>query len=153
RSGSDVWSIGSNGLELTIGFDSSRALVPTRLANPLTGRVWNVNSDADVSLVIAGERTVLSGAGSMTFVSASALAIDNGVRLDLVFEHRTQRLRITRSYACYTGSPTIETWLRLDATGSSPVETTGLVGYQFTLPAAPVRWLGGLRGDSAGTDE
>lgn len=150
--GSDVWSIGSTALELTLGLNSARTLVPQRLANPVTGREWDLASEPDVTITLGGERVSLGGAG-VTFSGASARTTDNGVRLDFTFEHTAQRARIVRSYACYPGSPTIETWTRVEATGSQSIETTSLVGWQLTMPFGHVRWLGGLRGDSANSDE
>src|SRR5262249_7954964 len=106
---------------------------------------------ADVRIRLGGDSVVLANNGPMAFVGATERTIDNGVRLDFVFEHRGRGARITRSYACYPGSPTVETWTRIEASGS--LETTGLVGWQDAMPLGAVRWLGGLRGDFAGTDE
>src|SRR5205814_10114913 len=64
------------------------------------------------------------------------------------FEHRAQRLQISRAYAVYAGSPTVETWTRVTTTGDG-VTLSDLVGWQMTMPLGRVRWLGGLRGDSA----
>ena len=40
QSGSDVWSIGSEQLELVVGFDAQRTLALQRLFNPATERAW-----------------------------------------------------------------------------------------------------------------
>ena len=81
-----------------------------------------------------------------------AEATDHGVTLTFTFEHRAQRLLFTRVYACYPGSPTIETWTRIASTGGDGTALTDLVAWQMTMPLGNVRWLGGLRGDSANSD-
>ena len=151
--GGDIWSIGSAGIELTLAFDSSRALVPTALTNRESGRSWNLGAEPDVSVTIAGQRVILANGGPTAFTGATARATDTGVRLDFAFEHRAQRLRITRSYAAYPGAPTIETWTRIEATTNQMVAVTGLTGWQLTIPHGTVRWIGGLRGDSADTHD
>lgn len=146
---STVWTIGSTNLELTIGLNGDRRLVPQRLLNPATGRVWGLAPEPDVTITAGTERLVLADTGPLTLINTRAETNDAGVQLDFVFEHRAERLRITRSYGAYPGSPTIETWTRLDNLGSSPVEVRDLTGWQLSMPLGRVRWLGGLRGETA----
>jgi alpha-galactosidase len=148
QSGSDVWSIGSEQFEVVIGFDASRTLALQRLLNPAAGRAWEITPGPDVTLTAGGERIALTSSGAVSFVSADAQATEHGVKLTFTFEHRAQRLLLTRVYACYPGSPTIETWTRV-VSGGEGAAVTDLVGWQMTMPAGHVRWLGGLRGDSA----
>ena len=90
-----------------------------------------------------------SRALSLTFTGAGGSATAAGVLLVFTFEHRNPRLRITRSYAAYPGSPTIETWTRLEAPDAAvPLALTNLIGWQLTMPAATMKWVGGLRGYS-----
>jgi alpha-galactosidase len=151
--GGDTWSIGSAGVELTLTFDSSRALVPSVLTSQETGRTWDLGGEPDVSVTIGAERIVLANSGPTSFAGATARATDTGVRLDFAFDLRAQRLRITRSYAAYAGTPTIDTWTRIEATTSQTFAVTGLIGWQLTIPQGPVRWIGGLRGDTADTHD
>ena len=45
-------------------------------------------------------------------------------------------------------------WARFDAaTTTGPVTLADLVGWRITMPAATVKWLGGLRGDAADTEQ
>jgi alpha-galactosidase len=127
--------------------------VPRSLVNQVTGRSWNIASEPDVSLTIAGERVLLANGGSTSFTGAIAQSGEAGVRLDFTFEHRAQRLKIVRSYAAYPGSPTIETWTRIESSSSQAVALAGLMGWQLAIPTGTVRWLGGLRGDSADTSD
>jgi alpha-galactosidase len=152
QNGSDVWSIGSGEFEAVIGFDASRTLVLQRLLNPAAGRAWEITPAADVTLTAGGERLALTSSGAVSFLSADAQATAHGVKLSFTFEHRAQRLLLTRVYTCYPGSPTIETWTRITSTGGEGTSVTDLVGWQMTMPVGHVRWLGGLRGDSAAGD-
>jgi alpha-galactosidase len=149
---SDVWSIGSANLELVIAFDPSRALALQRLFNPVTGRAWNITPGPDFSITAGGERIALTASGAVSFVNATAAATEHGVTLTFTFEHRAQRLVFARVYACYPGSPTIETWTRVSSTGGDGTLLTDLTAWNMTMPLGNVRWLGGLRGDSANSD-
>ncbi len=146
-SGRDVWSIGSRELELVVGFDPSGTLTLQRLWNPLTGRSLDITPDADVSVTAGGTRFLLSTRNNgLTLLGVDAEETDNGVRLVFTFEHRGLRLRISRAYACYPGSPTIETWTRISGSDAvTDVPLSGMIGWQVTMPAANVTWLGGLR--------
>ena len=152
QAGSDVWSIGSANLELVIGFDATRTLALQRLANPPAGRTWDIAQAPDFSLTAGGERISLTSSGAVSFISATAAKTDNGVTLTFMFEHRAQRLQIARIYACYPGSPTIETWTRVSSTGGDGAGLTDLMAWSMNMPLGNVRWLGGLRGDSANSD-
>ena len=152
QNGSDLWSIGGANLELVIGFDAARTLALQRLFNPLTGRSWAITPAPDFSLTAGGERITLTSSGAVSFVGAVAQATDYGVTLTLTFEHRAQRLTISRVYACYPGSPTIETWTRVTTTSGDVTNLNDLVAWNMTMPLGNVRWLGGLRGDFAGSD-
>jgi melibiase-like protein len=152
QGGSDLWSIGSTNLELAIGFDAAGTLVPRRLTNLATGRVWTLAPQPDVTLTIGGEPIVFTSGGALSFSSAAAADDGAGVVLTFVFDHRASRARITRSYAAYPGSPTVETWTRVESPGQ-PIDVTNLTGWQLAMTPALVRWLGGLRGDSADTEQ
>ena len=152
QDGSDLWSIGSATLELVVGFDASHTLALQRLSNPVSTRSWNITPAADFSITAGGERVTLTSSGAVSFVNASAQATEHGVTLTFTFEHRAQRLLFTRVYACYPGSPTIETWTRVSSTGGDGTALTDLVAWNMTMPLGNVRWLGGLRGDSASSD-
>ena len=151
QSGSDVWSIGSANLELVVGFDASRTLALQRMFNPVTGRAWNITPAPEFSITAGGERIALTSNGAVSLISATAAATEHGVTLTFTFEHRAQRLQFTRVYACYPGSPTIETWARVTSTGGD-TGLIDLVAWNMTMPLGNVRWLGGLRGDSANGD-
>ena len=152
QGGSDVWSIGSTTLELVVGFDSSRTLALQRLSNPVTGRAWNISPAPDFNITAGSERIALTSSGAVAFLGAAAAVTDHGVTLTFTFEHRAQRLLFARIYACYPGSPTIETWTRISSTGGDGTALSDLAAWNMTMPLGNVRWLGGLRGDSANSD-
>ena len=152
QSGSDVWSIGTATVELVVGFDASRALALQRLFNPATGRALDITGSPGYAITAGGERMTLTSSGAVTFVSAIPEVNQQGVTLTFTFEHRAQRLLFTRVFASYPGSPTIETWTRVTSTGGEGSALNDLVAWSFTMPLGNVRWLGGLRGDSADSD-
>jgi alpha-galactosidase len=145
---SDLWTIGSRGLELAVGFGADRVLSLQRLSDPVSGRTLNITPGADVSLTAGGSPVELTNGGPTSLVGVQTLADDRGVRLVFTFEHSQLHMRLVRTYACYPGSPTIETWTRFEPLVVAPVVITDLVGWQITMPLQTVRWLGGLRGDA-----
>ena len=153
RNGSNAWSIGSANLELVVGFDASRTLTLQQLFNPVTGQAWDITPGADVSLSAGGDRISLTSTGTVTLESAIAQSTEHGVTLTFTFESRAQRLRLSRVYACFPGSPTSEAWTRIVGTGGDGTSVSDLVLSQMTMPLGRVRWLAGLRGDSAGGDD
>jgi alpha-galactosidase len=152
QSGSDVWSIGSADLELVVGFDASRALAFQRLFNPGNGRALDIAPAPAFSITAAGERITLTSSGAVALISDTAESTEHGVTLTFTFEHRAQRLIFTRVFACYPGSPTIETWTRIVSSGGDGTALADLIAWSLTMPLGNVRWLGGLRGDSANSD-
>jgi len=150
QTGSEVWWIGSANLELVVGFDASRALALQRLSNPTAGRSWDITPGPDVSFTAGGEPITLAASGATTLISVETRVSEFGVVLTFNFESRAQRLLVSRVYACYAGSPTIEAWTRIASSGGEGTPLTDLVAWRMTMPLGHVRWLGGLRGDSAG---
>ena len=151
-SSSDVWSIGSANLELVIGFDASHTLALQRMFNPQTGRAWNIVPAPEFGITAGGERMAPTSSGAVSFVGATAAATAQGVTLTFTFEHRAQRLQFARVYACYPGSPTIETWTKVTSLSGEGTGLIDLAAWNMTMPNGNVRWVGGLRGDAAGTD-
>jgi alpha-galactosidase len=149
---SAVWAIGNGSIQLVVGFDASRNFVVQSLQNPTDGNTLDIDQAADTSVTIGGDRLLLNqSSDKMTLVSALPEETDNGVRLTFTFQHQTLHSLIKRAYAVYPGSPTIETWTRIEAQANSPpVDISNLIGWQLTMPVGPVRWIDGLRGDSAG---
>lgn len=141
------WAIGSRDLELIIGFNSEGRLSLKRLWHPGNGRVLLIRANAEPPLTLDDQEVPLQEAGDRaTFVRAAAEETDVGVRLSLTFEHRASHGLITRAYAAYPGSPTIEIWTSVDAPViDSTIRVSGMVGWWLTMPNGPVRWVTGLR--------
>jgi alpha-galactosidase len=148
--GSEAWSIGSAQLELVLGFDAAHTLTLQRLFNPATGREWPITAAPDVGFTAGTERFTPATTGAASLVSITPQATDFGVTLTFVFEYRAQRLLVSRVYACYGGSPTIETWTRMTTIGGESTTVSDLAAWQMTMKPAHVQWLNGLRGDAAG---
>ncbi|HMF98161.1 MAG TPA: alpha-galactosidase, partial [Vicinamibacterales bacterium] len=149
-SGSDTWSIGSAQVELVVGFDTTRTLTLQRLFNPANGRIWDVAPAAAGGFTAGTERIALTSSGATTLVSATTRTTQFGVELTFLFEHRGQRLQIARVFACYSGSPTIETWARITSTGGDGTAVSEFAALQLIMQSGHLQWLGGLRGDTAG---
>ena len=148
---SNVWAIGNSGVELVVGFNASGTLVVQQLWNPTTGHVLDIDQAADTSVTLAGDGQPLTlSSGQIVFTGGTTQATNVGVVLVLTFTHRTLHTIISREYACYPGSPTIETWTHLQAPSGAPaVQVSNLIGWQLTMPSATIKWVNGLRDDNA----
>src|SRR5256885_1662934 len=70
ESAADTWVIGSEDLELTVGFDASRTLTVQTLVNPTTGRKWDITPGPDTTVTLAGETLTLTASGTLALVSS-----------------------------------------------------------------------------------
>ena len=147
--GSEAWSIGSAQLELVLGFDAAHTLTLQRLFNPATGREWSITAAPDVGFTAGTTHFALTTTGVASLVSITPQATEFGVTLTFVFEYRAQRLRVSRVYACYSASPTIETWTRMTTIGGESTTVSELAALQISMKPAHLQWLSGLRGDAS----
>jgi alpha-galactosidase len=150
-SGAREWAVGSAGLEMIVAFNAQGTLELRRLWFPDTGRVTAIGADVEIPVTLAGEELTLEESGSkIAFLRAAAEDTGFGVRLNLTFEHRASHALITRSYAAYPGSPTIETWTQVEIpSGPSALAVTDLAAFRLTMPAGSVKWVNGMRGGTA----
>ena len=147
--GSEAWSIGSAQLELVVGFDAAHTLTLQRLFNPVTGREWSITAAPEVGFSAGTERVALTATGAASLVSITPQATEFGVTLTFVFEYRAPRLLVSRVYACDSGSPTIETWMRITSIGGDSATLSDLAVLQISMKPAHLQWLNGLRSDAA----
>jgi alpha-galactosidase len=147
-SSSDFWTIGAKGLQLVVGFDENHILTLQSLSDPTSGRSLNILPAPPVSFTAGGSHVVLTKSGDVTLSSATATSDAFGVYLGFTFEDSLRHLRIVRNYACYPGSPTVETWTHIESLIVQAMPITDIVAWQITLPVDTVYWLGGLRGDA-----
>lgn len=145
------WIVGSAGLELVMGFNPQGTLALQRLWYPGSGRITGVSADVEIALTLAGEEVTLQESGkAMSFLRANAEDTGHGVRLDLTFEHRASHALVTRSYAAYPGSPTIETWTQVEVpSGPLALAVTDFAGWRMTMPPGSLKWVNGMRGGNA----
>jgi len=147
--GTDAWSIGSAQLELDLGFDAAHTLTLQRLFNPATGSDWSIAAAPDVGFTAGAEHLALTTTGAASLVSVTPQATAFGVTLTFTFEYRAQHLVVSRVYACYDGSPTIETWTRITTIGGGSTTVSELAALQISMKPAHLQWLNGLRGDAS----
>jgi alpha-galactosidase len=152
-SATDGWTIGARSIAVTLGMDSNQALVVRRVLNPLTARILIDAAATDTTLTLNGRSTALAeGTTGLHFEGANAANWHGGVQLTFTYRHPLLQTDIVRHYACYPGSPTIETWTTVQtAAGAEPVVVSHLVGWQISVPVGTVRWINGLRGDAPDT--
>ena len=152
-SATNAWTIGAASIAVTLALDANQSLVVRRVANPLTGRILIDAAAVDTRLTLNGQSVELAeGATGLRFEGANAATWHGGVHLTFTYRHQALQTTIVRHYACYPGSPTVETWTTVQTTaGADPLVVSHLVGWQLSVPAGTVRWVNGLRGDAPDT--
>lgn len=148
-----TWTIGGADIALTLGLDAHQQLLLRRMTNPRSGRILIDTSSPDTELTLNGKSVVLAAdTNGFRFEGASAERWQGGVHLVFDYSQQALRTRVARHYACYPGSPTIETWTTVQvAAGGPPLVVSNLVGWQLSVPVGTVRWINGLRGDAPDT--
>jgi len=140
----NTWTLSSSMMAFTVGFEQGTLRAIERRSSRLTAPFTIAAAPATV--ISINGREVTLGANELETFRAVALA--DGVRLDLVFTLRSQPVRVTRSYAVYVRTPIVEAWTKFEAlSGTSTLQ--GLNAWQLTVPAGIVRTITGLMADDA----
>ena len=145
ENGLRVWVVGNDAVSFKLGLTSNGALNTLGLDRTGTGRQWKTGTAADFTF-LAGSRRLTPGQSSFTFREARASATDTTVRLELVFEDTTSKVRVTRNYACAAGSGAIEVWSVFETTSNAakvPISDIGV--WRLTVPVGAVNWVTGLQ--------
>jgi alpha-galactosidase len=148
-----VWTLSAGGASLALRLGKSADFALLQLLSP-SGQSWTTGAFPDTSLRING--TVLPfGSAASGFVFHAVAAVPDGprLRLDAVFDLLPTGLRVTRHYAIVAGSPTFESWTTFERIGSSSVRVAEINGVELKILAGRIRWLTGLLGDNADTEQ
>ena len=146
------WTIGSSEVALSLGFGANGVLTIDGISRAGGDAFWTTASMPDSSFLIQTRRL---SPGESGFVLRQSMvdSFGDGVRLRLVFEDTTTHLRVTRSYAAYPGSPSIEAWSTFEADGQLPGVALSDIGvWQVGIPATDVSWVTGLNSTPADGD-
>ena len=137
ENGQRVWIVGNNAVSFKLGLNSSGALNTLGLDRTGTGKQWKPGTAADFTF-LAGSRRLTPGQSTFTFREARASATEREVRLELVFEDATSKIRVTRHYACAAGSAAIEVWSVFEtASNAAKVSVSDIGVWRLTLPLMP----------------
>ena len=147
-----TWTIGNDDIRVIFRLTAEQDLVLDEIRNPKTALAFAAVMAADSTVTINGSTSSLGAAASgwaLDGVATSETA--TGVVLAFTFRSSTAPVVIVRSYACYPGSPTIEAWTTIRATGNSAVIVSNLNVWQLAMTASAVHYTTGLRQDAAGS--
>ncbi|MFO7694362.1 MAG: alpha-galactosidase [Vicinamibacterales bacterium] len=143
--GQRVWVVGSNAVSFRLGLNGSGALNTMGLDRTGSGKQWKPGTAADFTF-LAGTRRLTPGQATFTFREARASATATEVRLELVFEDTTSKLRVTRHYACAAGSGAIEVWSVFETLSNAAKVSISDIGvWRLALPVDAVNWVTGLQ--------
>ena len=144
ESGQRVWIVGNDAVSFKMGLNASGALNTMGLDRTGYDRQWKPGTAADFTFLV-GSKRLTPGQGTFAFREARASATDDTVRLELVFEDSSSKIRVTRNYACTAGSGAIEVWSVFETTGTTAKVTIGDIGvWRLTMPVGAVNWVTGL---------
>lgn len=148
--GGKSWTIGNAEVVFRVGHsEAAGGFGILGLDRPSTNQHWNPGPASDLAFT-AGGRRLVPGQGSLAFQSAQMAETAGGVQLALVFEDSTNRVRVTRYYACVDRAPGLETWSAFEAFGTADAVTLSDIGvWQVAVPATEVGWVTGLNAPAA----
>ena len=150
ESGQRAWTVGNDAVSFKVGLTGSGALNTLGLDRTGYDRQWKPGTAADFTFLAGGKR-LTPGQGTFAYREVRASATGDTVRLELVFEDSSSRLRVTRNYACSAGSGAIEVWSVFETAGTTAKVTIGDIGvWRLTMPVSAVNWVTGL---AAGEDQ
>ena len=145
ENGQRVWVVGNDAVSFKVGLNGNGALNTLGLDRTGSGRQWKPGTAADFTF-LAGSRRLTPGQSTFTFREARASATDTAVRLELVFEDTTSKVRVTRNYACGAGSGAIEVWSVFEtASNAAKVSISDIGVWRLTMPVDAVNWVTGLQ--------
>jgi alpha-galactosidase len=137
------WVIGNEFIRYGLELDG-QAVGVSQILDPESGFDWLRSNGPDSFVKVDGTR-VLIGSGATVFARAAVSQWWGGVRLDLTFRLQSAPIEITRTYACYPGSPVIEMWTTFQSLGSRPATLADLTDYALSVPNGTLHWLTGAQ--------
>ncbi len=140
----DSWIVGNDGIRFALALNGDRVLTVQQISSARSGHTWLSNAIPDLSVDIRGSVRTL-GAREFTFDGEAATPRESGVDLALRFHNDEDHVRVTRHYACYPGSPMIESWTTYESLDGRAVQIRDLKAFDFSLRSGSVRWLTGLQ--------
>jgi alpha-galactosidase len=145
---SATWTIGANGLSLTLLIDPAQDFQVMRLGYTL-GEPQTIGTLPDTQVTLGGRRLPFGNRGAGWVFNNVATSVSGfTVQLDVTYDLPSSRLRATRHYAITSGSPTFETWTTF-APLSGAVVLSDLNAFVLSIPAGTMHWVNGLQGDDA----
>lgn len=145
-----TWTIGNDQIRATFRLTGAKEFVLDQIRSPETDRVLNSVSGADSTVTINGTTSALGSASAgWTLESADVSEVSNGVRLVFRFRSSNAPVIVERTYACYSGSPTLEMWTTFRPTGTATVSVSNLNVWQISVPATAVHYALGLREEAS----
>ena len=149
---SNRWTIANDGILMSVSIAPQGSLVVAELRQPGAEAGWDLSASADVTFV-AGTRRFTAGTGDLLFRRAQTDEVEGAVRLALVFESPSAKVRATRTYACFPGAPAIETWTTFEPYQTNSAVTLSDIGiWQLTMAGTSINWVTGLRSGSSGDE-
>lgn len=137
------WAIGNALIHYEIG-SAGGAIIVRGIQSRIDNLDWHRASTPDASVGVNGAHISI-GSSATVFVSATTAEWSGGVRLDLKYRLPSAALEIVRTYACYPGSPVIETWTTFRQEGGQVLTLSDLNNYELTVPNGTLHWVTGLQ--------
>jgi alpha-galactosidase len=147
-----TWTIGNSELHVMFRLTAAKELVIEEISNPSTGRVLTALNEFDSAVTVNGN-TLSPGAAAWGLAGVATSEEGSGVRLTFTFRSASVPVVAIRSYVCYPGSPTIETWTRFESNGAASATLSNEVVWRLAIPATTVHYVQGLRQTDGDVDQ
>jgi len=140
----DSWIVGNVGISFSIQLNRDRVLTVQQISSTASGRNWLTAAAPDLAVNVGGSVRVLS-ARTFKFDDAQAAPRDSGVELAIRFHADDEHVRITRHFACYPGTPIVESWTTYAPLDSRAVQIRDMNAFDLGVRSGTVRSITGLQ--------
>lgn len=139
-----TWTLGNARLSIRFRLTPAKVFVIDDVRNPETGHAFTPTQEPDSSVTINGT-TSSPGGADWTLERVETVETSTGIRLGFTFRLTGTQVTAVRWYACYSGSPTIETWTVFRVAGSGQATLSNPSVWRFPLRASTLHYVQGLR--------
>lgn len=146
-SGARGWRLENSHVSYSLQMDRTGTLRASRLANPQTGRDWDITAWPDASVTLSDATLMLGPKSAMAYEGFEVEQVSGGLELRLGFRSTTKKLLAVRHYMVYPGSPAIETWTTFERLGSGSATLRDLNIWKLGVPNGEIVYVNGQNPD------
>ncbi len=141
--GARIWCLENGYVSYCLQIDRTGALRASRLANPQTGRDWDITAWPDANVTLSDTTLALGPKSALAYEGFEVEQVSGGLELRFGFRSTARKLEAVRHYMVYPGSPAVETWTTFERLGSGSVTLRDLNIWKLGVPNGEIVYVNG----------